>query len=87
MQVIKNQDALIVSSSEFENLKDKLKDFTELFEDVFGRDWEFTKDKIKEIEGSFLNPNCDENDEYANWGNRGSLLNKYRKLKSIVRYL
>ena len=86
MKEIDNQDALIVSKSEFEDLKEKLEDFIELFEIVFHNDWHFTKHNIDTIEGTFLLPECPNNDEYNNWGNRGSLLNKYRKLKAIVRY-
>jgi len=86
MLEIDNQDALMVSKKEFEQLKDRLEDFCELFECVFDKDWCFTEHKMGEIKGTFLNPKCIDNDEYNNWGNRGSLLNKYRKLKAIVRY-
>ena len=55
---------------------------------VFDGDWEFTKDAIAnkyliDSQGTFVKPSVD--DESNNWGNRGSLLEAYRNLLSLLR--
>ena len=75
-----------------EKCLDGLHDFVEAagnfladFENVFGHDWEQTKDRIGDanfVAGTFLAPGVP--DESDNWANRGSLLASYRRLKSLL---
>lgn len=56
---------------------------------VFENDWEFTKPILEDPrsfihpEGTFLNPRVD--DERNNWGNRGGLLEAYRRAARLLR--
>lgn len=82
-----------------------VREFLDVFEAVFGSDWEYTKDmlgivnetpaqaaaaremSLEEIpiiarDGTFLEPGVD--DEVEDWGNRGILLERYRRLKRLV---
>ena len=70
-----------------ENLLSASTEFVEMFEAVFGNDWDLTKDRIKdpayvEPKGTFVNPGVE--DEDNNWANRGSLLRAYRSLKQLL---
>jgi hypothetical protein len=79
--------------------------FIEVFEEVFDKDWAYTKsmlgvkeqtpeqesalaemgfDSIYKIapNGTFLNPAVD--DEIEDWGNRGLLLERYRRLAKLI---
>lgn len=93
-----------MKNSDFDKI---LLEFLESFEEVFDRDWDYTKemlgisdeDETKEQkealqkvgletiyvispDGTFINPKMD--DEIEDWGNRGKLLETYRKLKKLV---
>ncbi|MDW3195522.1 MAG: hypothetical protein R8G66_24305 [Cytophagales bacterium] len=86
-------------------MKEEIRAFLNAFEEVFDRDWQYSKEmmgirdlseKDKEqdramglesievisSEGTFLNPNVD--DEIEDWGNRGALLQAYRQLKESL---
>ena len=70
-----------------DNLKNAVTRFLEAFEEVFDKDWEYTKGNIDVEEyispnGTFLNPKVD--DEIEDWGNRGFLLHEYRQLKNLL---
>lgn len=54
------------------------------FEMLFHHDWDYAKSMIgDEREGcTFLKPGLD--DEEEDWGSRGELLEKYRKLRSAM---
>ncbi|WP_044210114.1 hypothetical protein [Flammeovirga sp. OC4] len=87
------------------DLKVSITKFLDLFEEVFDRDWEYSKDMmgikdetedqkkaakemgLESIEiiagnGTFINPKVE--DETEDWGNRGALLNEYRRLKEYL---
>jgi hypothetical protein len=66
----------------------RVSDFVSSFEEVFDHDWEMTKGCITEEfmireSGTFLAPGVD--DEFNNWGNRGALLESYRRLSEYLR--
>ncbi len=70
------------------NLVDAIADFLWYFELVFDNDWEMTRTCIQKPEfyfsdrGTFIRPGVE--DESNNWGNRGSLLASYRRLKDLL---
>ena len=93
-----------MKNSDFDKI---LREFLESFEEVFDRDWDYTKEMLgisdedeteeqKEAlqkvgletiyvispDGTFINPKVD--DEIEDWGNRGKLLETYRKLKKLI---
>ena len=93
-----------MKNSDFDKI---LLEFLESFEEVFDRDWDYTKEMLgisdedeteeqKEAlqkvgletiyvispDGTFINPKVD--DETEDWGNRGKLLETYRKLKKLI---
>jgi hypothetical protein len=59
--------------------------FIGAFEIAFRYDWEYTKDMIgDEKEGAtFIEPGLE--DEEEDWASRGELLEKYRRLVSIMK--
>jgi len=59
-------------------------EFVGAFETVFHHDWEYAKDMIgDEGEGcTFLEPGLA--DEVDDWGARGALLEKYRRLRAVM---
>jgi len=61
-----------------------LREFIGAFEVLFHHDWSYAKGMIgDEEEGcTFLKPGLD--DEIEDWGSRGELLEKYRKLKEVM---
>jgi len=65
-------------------LSEALEEFIAAFEVVFHHDWNYTKIMIgDEEEGyTFLKPGLD--DETEDWGSRGELLEKYRRVKHIM---
>lgn len=65
-------------------LIEALRQFVGAFEVLFHHDWEYAKIMIgDEEEGcTFLKPGLD--DETEDWGSRGELLEKYRKLRAAM---
>jgi hypothetical protein len=71
-------------------LQKTLKEFLDAFEQVFDKDWNYTKEQlgIYDVEisissdGTFLNPKIE--NETEDWGHRGKLLTEYRKLKYLL---
>ena len=73
-------------------LKAAVAEFIGAFEEVFGRDWTYTRSALTLInpatecfirtEGTFLEPGV--SDEAANWVARGALLAKYRRLCEVM---
>jgi hypothetical protein len=84
------------------------RDFVASFEEVFGDDWQYTKEMLGIRDetpeqavasraagletipiisegGTFLEPQVD--DEIEHWGNRGALLQRYRRLKRLLQGL
>ena len=61
-----------------------LREFVGAFEVLFHHDWGYAKIMIgDEAQGrTFLNPGLE--DESEDWGSRGELLEKYRKLKKLM---
>lgn len=55
------------------------------FEEVFHRDWEYTRCMIDSgADGTtFIKPGL--KDEIEDWGNRGDLLQKYRTLATLMK--
>jgi hypothetical protein len=53
--------------------------------ELFDQDWQYTKDMFPFIEqgGTFLEPHLD--DEAENWGNRAFFLERFRKLRRLMR--
>jgi hypothetical protein len=81
------------------DLKKAIENFLNEFEQVFDKDWEYTKEILgivneteeqKKPEGIyFIAPdgtflNPKVEDEIENWGYRGGLLIEYRKLKELL---
>jgi len=70
-----------------QQLQVALKDFLWHFELVFDSDWQHTREVLRDPRhyisesGTFLHPAVE--DESNNWGNRGGLLDAYRRLKSL----
>ncbi len=87
------------------DLENSISKFIEVFEQVFDKDWSYTKERLSiedETEeqrrnsivagletiyfissnGTFINPKVE--DEAEDWGNRGALLNEYRRLKNLL---
>jgi hypothetical protein len=60
-------------------------EFVGAFEVVFRYDWAYTKEIIgDEAKGAtFIEPGLD--DETEDWGSRGALLEKYRRLVAVMR--
>src|SRR4051812_12516996 len=67
-----------------QELQQALAEFVGAFEVVFRYDWPYTKIMIgDEAEGAtFIAPGLD--DETEDWGARGALLEKYRRLVSLM---
>jgi hypothetical protein len=67
-----------------EELERALAEFVGAFETVFHHDWEYAKGMIgDEEEGcTFLEPGLA--DEVDDWGARGALLDKYRRLRAVM---
>lgn len=88
-----------------EEILTAVREFVESFEEVFGKDWAYSKsmlgihDETPEqtsalaklgLEssptiakaGTFIEPLVE--DEIEDWGNRGALLERYRKLKRLL---
>ena len=71
-------------------LENTLREFLESFEEVFDRDWSYSKEimnintqvEIISNSGTFLNPKVE--DETEDWGYRGKLLKEYRNLKKLI---
>jgi hypothetical protein len=65
-------------------LQDALAEFVGAFEVVFRYDWHYTKVMIGDEEdgATFIEPGLD--DESDDWGSRGALLAKYRRLVSVM---
>jgi len=65
-------------------LIEALSEFIGAFEVVFQHDWTYTKLMFGDEEegGTFLRPGL--KDESEDWGSRGELLEKYRKLKALM---
>jgi hypothetical protein len=65
-------------------LIEALREFIGAFEVVFQHDWNYTKMMFgDEEEGcTFLKPGI--KDENEDWGSRGELLEKYRRLKKLM---
>lgn len=68
-------------------LKDALTKFVDAFEQVFDKDWSYTKEQFQihdyiSHDGTFLNPKVD--DETEDWGHRAILLDEYRRLKKLL---
>lgn len=68
---------------------DTVREFLDAFEEVFDRDWTYTKEMLTALrvpmpiigeEGTFINPKVE--DEVEDWGNRARLLEAYRALKN-----
>lgn len=77
-------------------LKETLTKFIDAFEQVFDKDWAYTKENLGipgnsaddensipfiSYNGTFINPEVD--DETENWGHRAILLDQYRRLKRL----
>lgn len=80
-------------------LKDALAKFVDAFEQVFDKDWTYTKenlgiwdrpadnddeDSITFISSDGTFLNPKVDDETENWGHRAMLLNEYRRLKKLL---
>lgn len=80
-------------------LKEAVKKFVDAFEQVFDKDWSYTKenlgiwDRPVELDNEDSIPFISDNgtflnpkvdDETENWGYRASLLNEYRRLKKLL---
>jgi hypothetical protein len=65
-------------------LKEALAEFVGAFEVVFRYDWPYTKIMIGDEEegATFIEPRLE--DETEDWGARGALLEKYRRLVSVM---
>lgn len=70
-----------MSDTEFETA---VAEFIGAFEVVFRYDWSYTKRNIgdEEPDHTFLEPGLD--DEVEDWGSRGALLQKYRRLVVVM---
>lgn len=70
-----------MNSTDFEKA---VADFVAAFEIVFRYDWQYTKEMIgdEEPEATFIEPGLE--DEIENWGARGNLLEKYRRLIMVM---
>lgn len=66
-------------------LQEALAEFVGAFEVVFRYDWPYTKIMIGDEEegATFIEPGLE--DETEDWGARGALLEKYRRLVSVMR--
>jgi hypothetical protein len=75
---------LKMTSSHDHEFQDALAEFVGAFETVFHHDWEYAKSMIgDEVEGcTFIEPGLA--DEVEDWGARGALLEKYRRLRSLM---
>jgi hypothetical protein len=62
-----------------------VEDFVDAFEEVFHRDWEYTRCLIDSAPqgATFIKPGVA--DETEDWGNRGALLEAYRRLVSLLK--
>jgi len=67
---------------------EKVREFLDAFEEVFDRDWAYTKEMLVSLrvptpiigeEGTFIHPKVE--DEVEDWGNRARLLETYRALR------
>lgn len=70
-----------MSDNEFEKA---VTEFVGAFEIVFRYDWQYTKEMIGDEESgaNFIEPGLE--DEIEDWGARGALLEKYRRLIEIM---
>ena len=59
-------------------------EFVGAFEVVFRYDWQYTKERIGDEEegATFIEPGLE--DETEDWGARGALLEKYRRLMAVM---
>lgn len=73
-----------MKDSNDEELRNALAEFVGAFEVVFRYDWTYAKTMMGDEEegGTFIEPGLD--DEIDNWGARGTLLEKYRKLVVVM---
>jgi hypothetical protein len=71
-----------------ETLEDKVVAFVWAFENVFDRDWGYTRLAMGlgscDGEATFLNTGLTAEEESEDWGNRGALLQTYRELKRML---
>ena len=75
-----------------DELSEAVAEFVGAFEEVFGRDWEYSKSCLTNIDpirhffirpdATFLKPEVA--DEEENWAARGVLLEKYRRLRKVM---
>lgn len=68
-------------------LMEAARKFLHAFEEVFGNDWNYTKEMMVienyiAPDGSFIHPNVE--DEIEDWGNRAILLDHYREFKKLL---
>ena len=78
--------------SDHDELEAAVAEFVGALEEVFGRDWAYSKSCLTAIEpvrhffiqpeATFLEPGVA--DEEENWGARGVLLEKYRRLREVM---
>ncbi len=76
-----------------DELKCAVAEFVGAFEEVFERDWEYSKTNLHPANlgffvrpnATFLNPGVEDEDE--DWGARAALLDKYRRLLHIMQRL
>jgi hypothetical protein len=66
------------------DLNRALTEFLGAFEVMFHYDWEYTASMIGGQHPSFLKPGLTEEGESSDWGARGALLAKYRKLLAAM---
>jgi hypothetical protein len=73
-----------MADSDDKELLEALAEFVGAFEVVFRYDWPYTKITIgDETKGAtFIEPELE--DETEDWGSRGALLQKYRRLVSVM---
>ena len=73
-----------MNDSKVKEFEQALAEFIGAFEVVFRYDWPYTKIMIGDEEegATFVEPGLD--DETEDWGARGELLEKYRRLVSVM---
>jgi hypothetical protein len=74
-----------------DSFRETVAEFVGAFEEVFGRDWEYSKVMLSPANlDSFVTPGCTflnpgVEDEVEDWGARAELLDKYRKLLRVMK--
>lgn len=74
-----------------DSFREAVAEFVGAFEEVFGRDWEYSREMFSSANVdffvapgcTFLNPGVE--DEVDDWGARAKLLDQYRKLVQIMK--